>query len=87
MEKSKLQSYIEQCSFLMFLLIGITNKLWFKEEYLSTVSWAFLCVSLIAANIGQNRKKASPWWMFTVNLILSIGCIIILIIDIISYLR
>lgn len=83
MEKGKIIRCIEQCSFLLFLLIGLTNKLWFKEEYLRILSWGFLCVYLIAAN----RKEKSPWWIYVINIILGIGCILILIIDIISYLR
>ena len=82
MQKKRIMSYIEQCSFLLFLLIGTTNKLWFKEEYLRTVSWGFLCVYLIAAN----RHDKSPLWIYVINIVLGIGCIIILISDIISIL-
>lgn len=84
MEKKKVLSRIEQGSFALFILIGTINKLWYKEEYLSTISWAFLCIYFIAT--VNNREGKSPW-VLTIDLIFGICTIIILINDISAYLR
>lgn len=84
MEKKKVLSRIEQGSFALFILIDTINKLWYKEEYLSTISWAFLCIYFIAT--VNNREGKSPW-VLTIDLIFGICTIIILINDISVYLR
>lgn len=84
MKKKKVLSHVEYWGFALFMLTALTNKLWLSNEYLETISWTFMLISLIAAT--NNRDGKSPW-VLTIDLIFGIAVIIIVISDIISYLR
>ena len=69
---------------MLFILAGLANKLWLNNEYIETLTWTFLLISLIAA--VRNREGKNPL-VLTIDSIFAICAMLIVISDIISYIR
>lgn len=84
MKKKKILSGIEQGGFMLFIFARLANKLWLNNEYIETLTWTILFISLFAA--VRNREGKRPL-VLTIDLIFAICTLLIIISDIISYLR
>ncbi len=84
MKKKEILSRIEYYSFILWALTGLSNKLWLSNKYIETLSWTFLIVCFMAKT--KNREGKKPWEL-TINLLFCIASILIVLSDIISYLR
>ena len=69
---------------MLFIFAGLANKLWLNNEYIETLSWTFLLISLFAA--ASNREGKNPL-VLAIDSIFAICALLIIISDIISYLR